>query len=107
MAQLRKNNIKHEIERKRLAMSLKWDIVRQKREILLAEKNHLIERNDRAAILAHMIKFHLAISRFRKSTEARKWAAIVQMKLIFLINTCKIKCGRAMRRFRPTVEERI
>ena len=87
---------------KHLCKSVKWDIIRKKRDEMLKIKQNVEDNNKRMGIFSHLILFYLTIFRFRKKTNVRVIQIIKRMKFVFMINMMKMKIRRKLAQLKPT-----
>lgn len=90
-----------------LAQRQKWEIYRKKRDELVAEQNLVRDNMKRANFLIRKLTFYVTLRRFRMKSYEVIAAKIKRMKLIFMINLCKMKHSRRMSYFRKTLDQRI
>lgn len=89
-----------------LAKSVKWDLVRKKREEYLEIQNKVIAKNKRGNRFMHLMLFMLTMKKIRQNTLSRIKQKVSRMKLVFLINRLKIKFKIKLRRYRPDLKQR-
>jgi hypothetical protein len=54
-----------------------------------------------------MIQFYYLVDKFKTKMKSKIWCTINHMKLTFLVNLFKIKLKVKLRKYRPTLKERI
>ena len=92
--------------KQKYAMSLKWNLYRQKKDELEGARSRQIERNHRASILVRVMKYHLAIGGVEKKVRELIVSKIREMKTFWTVTVLKIKFKIKLRKFAPTTELR-
>lgn len=88
-------------------MSIKWDIIRKKRDELMVVQQEVIDKNIRADKFVHLLLFYVTLKKHKMLVMQGVMKRVQKMKLIFMINMLKYKFKRKFARLRPTLEERF
>ena len=89
----------------KIAKSLKWQVIRYRKEQLVAEHNRIIQKNERAKKFYLLIKQSLIIKKYFGIVNKSIMTKIRKMKTIFMIRIMEIKFKRHLKRLRPTLDQ--
>lgn len=99
--------MQHEWKMKRkIALSIKWDVIRQKRRELEVLHQIKLDEIKRANVWMKIALQFLTIRNVRENIYLRIIAKVKWMKFIFMLNMMKFKIKRKLTKLRPNFESR-